>query len=66
MTEAKVLLPIDPDWPEARQLALIEISLRQGMPWAAVATALGVPDKRAAKRMRRDLEHRVRLRQMTA
>lgn len=62
--EEKLLKPIDPDWPEARQLTMIGLALGRGMPWAAVARALGVADKRAAKRLRRELEHRVRLRQL--
>jgi hypothetical protein len=65
MTEDELLRPIDPDWPEARQAAYIDIALRSGVPWKVIAAGLRLPDKRAAKRYRRELEHRVMLRQLT-
>lgn len=64
MTEEKILLPIDPEWPEARVCAKIDFWRASGVPWEAIAGELGVPDKRTAKRLRRHLEHQVRLRQL--
>lgn len=57
------LKPLDPDDPDVRKLALIELALHRGMPWTAVAKALGVRDKRAAKRVRDQLARRVKLKQ---
>jgi hypothetical protein len=59
-----VMRPISPDWPEARVCARIDLALRMGIPWSVIAADLGVAGKREAKRLRRDLEHKVRLRQL--
>ena len=66
MSGEVVFKPIDPAWPEARKAAGIDLALRSGNTWEQVASALGLPDKRAAKKYRRELEHRVRLRQLAA
>lgn len=64
MTEEKILKPISADWPEARTAARIDVYRAAGVPWAAIAAELGLPDKRAVKRLRKDLERRVLLRQL--
>lgn len=63
MSEALELRPIDPGDPDIRKLAMIELAWTRGIPWTAIATSLGVRDKRAAKRIRNDLERRIRLKQ---
>lgn len=65
VTEAPALKPLNPADPDTRKLALIELALSRGMPWAAVARALKVKDKAAAKRVKRELEARVRARQVS-
>lgn len=64
MAEETVLRPIDPAWPEARKLALIQVALNAGMPWAAVARALKVATAGEAKKIKRELERKVRQRQL--
>ena len=64
VTADVVMKPISPDWPEARVCARIDLALRMGIPWSVIAADLGVVGKREAKRLRRDLEHKVRLRQL--
>jgi hypothetical protein len=62
-SEAPALRPIDPDDPDVRKLAYIEVARQRGMPWKMIAAALKVPDEYAAKRLRRELAHRIRLKQ---
>lgn len=64
MSEEKILRPISPDWPEARLAARIDVYRANGVPWQAIAAEIGVADKYAAKRLRKDLERRVLLRQL--
>lgn len=64
MAEASILKPISAEWPEARIVAKIDFYRSQGVPWQAIADELGLPDKRAVKRRRRELEHMVRVRQL--
>ena len=56
--------PLDPNDPDVRKLALIDLALSRGMPWAAVAKALGVEGKTQAKKVRADLERRVKAKQL--
>lgn len=56
--------PLDPNDPDVRKLALIDLALARGMPWAAVAKALGVQSKTQAKKVRADLERRVKAKQL--
>lgn len=66
MTEtAPDIRPLDPNDPDVRKLALIELALSRGMPWTAIATALGATDKQHAKRMKAELERRVKAKQLT-
>lgn len=64
MTETE-LRPIDTNDPDVQKLAVIEIAWQRGIPWSAIAATLGLRDKRAAKRMRNDLDKRIRLKQQT-
>ena len=64
VTAEVVMRPISPEWPEARLAARIDFYRSQGVPWQAIADELGLPDKRAVKRRRRELEHMVRVRQL--
>ena len=56
--------PLDPNDPDVRKLALIDLALSRNMPWAAVAKALGVQSKMQAKKVRADLERRVKAKQL--
>ncbi len=64
MTEATGIRPLDPDDPDVRKLALIELALARGMPWTAIAAALQVKDKQEAKRVKAELERRVKAKQL--
>lgn len=64
MAEASILKPISAEWPEARLAAKIDLWRRMGISWQAIADELGLPGKYEAKRKRKELEHRVRLRQL--
>lgn len=57
---AREIRPLDPGDPDVRRLALIELALQRGMPWSAIATALGARDKQHAKQIKARLEKRVR------
>lgn len=43
-------------------LKLIDAALERGIPWAAIAKAIGEPDKAAAKKKHRELKRAVFLR----
>lgn len=64
MTGEVTFKPISGEWPEARLAARIDFWRMQGIPWQAIADELGLPDKRAVKRRRRELGHMIRLRQL--
>lgn len=64
MSTEAIVKPISAEWPEARLAAKIDLARMQGIPWSAIAAELGLPDKYAVKRRRRELEHLVRLRQL--
>jgi hypothetical protein len=64
VTEAPAIKPIDPQDVNVQQAAFIDLARKRGISWAAIAAQLGLPDKRAVKRYRRELGHRIRLRQM--
>ncbi len=64
MTETPQIRPLDPDDPDVRKLALIELALARGMPWTAIAAALRVKDKQEAKRVKAQLEQRVKAKQL--
>lgn len=57
--------PLDPNDPDVRKLALIELALSRGMPWTAIAAALGARDKQEAKKVKAELERRVRAKQLS-
>lgn len=57
---AREIRPLDPNDPDVRKLALIEVALQRNMPWSMIARALGVQDKQQAKRIKAQLEKRVR------
>lgn len=63
---AREIRPLDPNDPDVRKLALIEVALQRNMPWSMIARALGVQDKQQAKRIKAQLEKRVRARQTAA
>lgn len=63
MTGEKMLRPIDPAWPEVRKLALIATALDNGRTWAEVASVLRAGSVGEAKKIRRELERKVRARQ---
>jgi hypothetical protein len=63
MRDPRPLNPMDPD---VRKLALIELSLQRDMPWAAIAAALRVRDRNEAKKLKAELEKRVRAKQYAA
>lgn len=60
MTEVPAVRPLDPHDPDVRRLALIELAQQRGMPWAAICAALGARDKNHAKKIKVDLERRIR------
>lgn len=64
MTEAPAIKPIDPENPDVRKAALIDIARQRGVPWETIAAVLDLPDKAAAKRLRRELGQRIRRSQM--
>lgn len=43
-------------------LRLIDTALERDIPWAAIARAIGVPDKAAAKKRHRELQRQAFLR----
>lgn len=59
MTGAPGPRPLNPADPDVRKLALIELARQRGMPWTAIATALGAKDKAHAKKIRAELQKRV-------
>jgi hypothetical protein len=56
--------PLDPRDPDVQKLALIELALSRNMPWTAIAAALGAKDKAAAKKIKAELEKRVKAKQL--
>lgn len=58
--------PLDPNDPDVRKLALIELALQRNVPWAVVATALKAKDKQHAKKIRAELQRRVNAKQYAA
>ena len=64
MTETPGVRPLDPNDPDVRKLALIELAHERGMPWSAIAAVLGVRDKQAAKKLRDQLARRVKAKQL--
>lgn len=63
---AREIRPLDPNDPDVRKLALIEVALQRNMPWGAIAQALGARDKQHAKKIKAQLEKRVRGKQTAA
>lgn len=55
--------PLDPNDPDVRKLALIELALQRNVPWAVIATALKAKDKAHAKKIKAELEKRVNAKQ---
>jgi hypothetical protein len=55
--------PLDPDDPDVRKLALIDLAVQRGVPWGSIAAVLGAVDKQRAKKIRAQLEKRIKAKQ---
>lgn len=55
--------PLDPNDPDVRKLALIELALQRSVPWLVIVTALKAKDKAHAKKIRAELQRRVNAKQ---